>query len=383
MKKSNPYCIEDVMNKHNISREEAIQKIAELKKKTTITLENLISKYGEEEGRKRFDSFRSKSAHTKEKYMEKFGENWEKHWTTYLASKSCSLQKFIERYGEEIGKQKYEEYQNKKSFSNTLKGYIEKYGEVEGTKKYELVTKKRNVSSLSCFLERYGQEEGLKRYEEVNAKKDSSSLKHFCQKYGDEEGKKRYDIRLMQTSPLFCAIKKEYGEAEAIKAYSQYAEKKFDVVSKDYESIAKHKTNIKNKRLSKGPVSKESNLFFKTLEIALDRKLQYGKKSDELKLSNIDTIRYFCYDCLDEASKTIIEFHGVAWHPKEGETDWCNPFGTTYEKIRDRDVQKKQLAESNGYQYIVVYSDEVKTVDKRELKINYLKEVINGNCKKN
>lgn len=377
MKRINPYCVEDVMSRYDISREEAIVKIEKLKKSTTITLENLIAKYGEDDGKKRFDIFRSKSSHTKEKYIEKYGDQWEEHWSLYLQSKSCSLDKFIERYGIEEGKRLFDEYQAKKSFTNSLAGYIDKYGEKEGTDRYEQVTRKRQSASLSHFVEKYGQVDGEIKYKETNAKKDSSSLKAHIKMYGEEEGRKRYENKRMLGSPLFCAIKKEYGEEIASEVYSKYKEKKFEMVVCDYDKVAKHKTQIKrSEKLSKGPVSKESKAFFRKLEISLGRKLQYGRKKDELQLVNLATGRYFCYDCVDDISKTIVEFHGVAWHPKENDTTWTSPFGVDYHTIRQRDLDKKYLAESKGYNYFVVYSDEVKTVDKREEKIKYLSTLI-------
>lgn len=383
MKRHNPYSIEDVIKKYNISYEEANIKIQELKKRTTITLENLVRKHGEEEGRKRFESFKQKSAHTKEKYMEKYGDEWEEHWNKYLKSKSCSLEKFIERYGEVDGTKMFEQYQAKKSYSNSLACYIEKYGEAEGSTKYEAVQRKRNASTLSHFVEKFGKEEGLKKYDETNLRKNTRSLGFYVNKYGEQLGSEKYEESKMKCSPLFLALKKEYGEEFAIVTYSKYKDKKFDVIGQDLNLILPHKTSIKSKRLSKGPVSKESNIFFKLLEFALERKLTYGKKSDELKLINVDTCRYYCYDCYDEVSNTIIEFHGVTWHPKEGQLEWTNPFGAPYFEKRKKDLCKKELAESKGYKYIVVYSDEVNTVDKRNDKIIQLKEIINGNRKEN
>ncbi len=382
MKRHNPYLVGDVMKKHNISYNEAVIKIEELKKKTTITLENLIFKYGEKEGRERFDDFRKKSSHTKEKYMEKHGDEWEFHWNKYLQSKSCSLEKFIERYGEE-GKNLYDEYQSKKSYSNSLKSYKEKYGEDEGLKKYNEVQKKRCASTLPVLLEKYGPEEGLKKYHEINEKKDTSSLIFHIKKHGEKKGKEEYEKRKMMCSPLFCAIKKEYGENVALKVYTENKNKTFDEISNNYSLVLKHKTVIKTKKLSKGPVSKESNQFFKMLETMLNRKLKYGSKSEELKIVNLETLSYFCYDCYDEMSNTIMEFNGSAWHPEEGQLEWQNPFGKTYQQARENDLQKKELAESKGYNYIVIHSNDVRVRDKREQKLNILKETINANCEKN
>ena len=78
-----------------------------------------------------------------------------------------------------------------------------------------------------------------------------------------------------------------------------------------------------------------------------------------------------------------MEFNGSAWHPEEGQLEWQNPFGKTYQQARENDLQKKELAESKGYKYIVIHSNDVRVRDKREQKLNILKETINANCEKN
>jgi ribonuclease BN (tRNA processing enzyme) len=71
----------------------------------------MIEKYGEEEGRKRY-------------------EEWIKNSTV-------TLEKMIEKYGEEEGKKRWKQFCERNRYTNTLEYYIETYGEEEeGRKRY-------------------------------------------------------------------------------------------------------------------------------------------------------------------------------------------------------------------------------------------------------
>lgn len=119
----------------------------ELVNKTKITLDNLISKYGEIEGRKRWDSYREKQAisNSFEYKQKKYG--WSKdQFDEYNSSRSQTLEKMISRYGEINGAIKWEQYCERQAFTNTLQYFIEKYGEQLGSIKYKEV----NLGKASC-----------------------------------------------------------------------------------------------------------------------------------------------------------------------------------------------------------------------------------------
>lgn len=112
----------------------------ELANKTKVTLENLISKYGEIEGKNRWDSYRQKQAisNSFEYKQQKYG--WSKdQFDEYNSSRSQTLEKMITRYGEINGAIKWEQYCERQAFTNTLQYFIEKYGEHLGSIKYKEV----------------------------------------------------------------------------------------------------------------------------------------------------------------------------------------------------------------------------------------------------
>lgn len=75
------------------------------------TLENFVAKYGEEEGKKRWDSYVNKCSvtNTFEYKQEKYG--WTKEqFDEYNKSRAVTLALMIKRYGEEEGRMRYDEY---------------------------------------------------------------------------------------------------------------------------------------------------------------------------------------------------------------------------------------------------------------------------------
>jgi G:T-mismatch repair DNA endonuclease (very short patch repair protein) len=107
---------------------------------------------------------------------------------------TSSLKKFISKYGKEEGTKKYIECNKNKAL--TIKNFIRLYGEEEG--KYQYKKWKDNLQgrySLKWFIQRYGEIEGnLKREEWLNTfkGKDSLSINWFIRKYGEEHGTTNY-----------------------------------------------------------------------------------------------------------------------------------------------------------------------------------------------
>ena len=54
----------------------------------------------------------------------------------YNKSRSCTIENFIKRYGEEEGLKRWNDYRRRESYCNTREYFIETYGEEEGLKKW-------------------------------------------------------------------------------------------------------------------------------------------------------------------------------------------------------------------------------------------------------
>jgi G:T-mismatch repair DNA endonuclease (very short patch repair protein) len=81
---------------------------------------------------------------------------------------------------------------------------------------------------------------------------------------------------------------------------------------------------------------------------------------------------YFKYDFVNTLSKTVIEFNGSHFHPKntqkDEETNWCafHP-EKTVKKAREYEQKKFDTLRKNGYTFLVIWDYELKdeiTIDR-------------------
>jgi G:T-mismatch repair DNA endonuclease (very short patch repair protein) len=174
-------------------------------KNDACSLEGLILKYGESVGRKLFSVRGEAVAVTKESYtknhteaewlelcerkksnlgesgyIEKFGEvEGRRRWNEYLANWNVGIQKrkasgiwkngltleeFQNKWGMEEGYARWRRRIDDRKKTLSLVGYIQKYGKIDGALKWEMYCKSNNKTSYESFINRYGQDEGTRRY---------------------------------------------------------------------------------------------------------------------------------------------------------------------------------------------------------------------------
>ena len=135
-----------------------------------ITKNGLIKKYGEEDGLARWKKYCDKQSETNtfEYKQKKYG--WTKEqFNKFNKSRACTIENFIDRHGEELGKKKWKEY----------------------------VDKQKETKSWDYMVEKFGVDRAL----EINASK-AVTLNKLIQKYGKMEGKKRW-IMFCKTNEKF------------------------------------------------------------------------------------------------------------------------------------------------------------------------------------
>ena len=376
-KRGSMYDVENVAKKHNLSLEEAQTVVDKRKSLTSGTLENYIKRHGDEEGRRRFKQSNEKSKCTKENFKIRYGDDWENRWNHYMSSRRTkSLDHFVKKYGEKEGTERYEQSRIEAFIHQTLPYLIEKHGEIEGTNIYEEICAKKGYSStLEGHISRYGEEEGRRLYKQHNLTKGHhSTLEGHIEKYGELEGPKKYEESCLRASSTFRELEKLYGTQQATIKYNSLS--KEEIKEQLPKDAIKTPPYFKSK---KGCVSKMATFFIEQLEESLGRKLQYGTKKEEFTIFDKTHCRKYFYDCYDPFSSTLIEVHGVAFHPKEEDTNWVNPFGVPYEKIASKDKNKKELAIENGFNFIVVWDNEINTKAKINKKVEQIKKQINEN----
>lgn len=109
-----------------------------------------------------------------------------------------------------------------------------------------------------------------------------------------------------------------------------------------------------------GSVSKESLTFFETLlECVPTIKSEAIYGAEELVLEHNNG--FYKYDFTIPSLFVIIEYNGVAWHPKSENDTWVHPHKlyTAKEKF-ELDTKKIDFAKSKGYKVFTVFSDDNK-----------------------
>lgn len=151
----------------NIPHDEILQ----TNKSKAITLKNCIKKYGEEEGKKVFETYCKKQADKNKFESKHLKYGWTKsEFDEFNKSRAVTLNNLIKKYGEVEGKRRFDVYCNKQKETKSKEYVIEKYGEDY----WKRLCKEKGLS-LSTFERVYG-EEGKQRYEDyLNKRKKYSS----------------------------------------------------------------------------------------------------------------------------------------------------------------------------------------------------------------
>ena len=106
-----------------------------------------------------FDLYRNKQAETITFEYKKDKYGWtEEDFSKYNKSRSVTLENMIKRHGEIDGKAKFDEYCEKQAVNgNTLEYFVSKYGKKDGNKQYEKVCANKS-HTYDNYVRLYGEE---------------------------------------------------------------------------------------------------------------------------------------------------------------------------------------------------------------------------------
>lgn len=127
-------------------------------KKTAVTLENLVSKYGEEEGTERWNMYKSRQAESNSYEYKKNKHGWTKdQFNSFNKSRAVTLDNLVKKHGEEKGTSMWVSYCERQAYTNTLDYFIEQHGPDIGTEKYNTMISQKvyvnKTGSLASKLE--------------------------------------------------------------------------------------------------------------------------------------------------------------------------------------------------------------------------------------
>jgi hypothetical protein len=177
-----------------LGEEEGLKRYEDFKKKSLVTKEAMIIRHGEEEGLKRYNDMcakmRDHGGFTFNYWIKLFEGDYNLASEAYKRFQSRDIVHFISKYGEEEGNKRFDALCDVRGKQNTIDYKIEKYGEEEGKKRWVNECKNKSVT-LSRYINKYGEEDGKKRWEELNKLK-SLSLDNLILHYGKEKGLSKY-----------------------------------------------------------------------------------------------------------------------------------------------------------------------------------------------
>ncbi len=295
----------NTLNRMTIFAYQIPEEIADYHKKSSaVTLDHMIKKHGEEIGKQKFEEYRKKCADTNKIEYKKVRHGWtDEEFKNFNLSRAVTLDNMIKRYGEEIGTQKFEEYRKKQSV---------------------------NGSKLEWFIGKYGEELGQQKYKDVNNQKKNTQAT-FIDRHGEELGQQKFEEFMVN-------------------------------------------------RASSANYSKNSQILFKKLDAYLTRTYNFttyfGSKNKEFG-KNLKNYGYVYLDFYIKELNLCIEFNGDIWHanPKRfSENDKPNFFNkqlTAREIWEKDDLRYQLLKEQHNIDTIVVWESDKTTINELVKSIEY------------
>lgn len=203
--------------------------------------------------------------------------------------------------------------------------------------------------------------------QKVKERQDTNSLSSFIKRYGEKEGLLKYNQRLKDLS--YTSSRKfytdKYGKIEGNNIFNEI----------NLKRVVKFNKSSKEAFIFLKPIYK----FIRNNGIEITD-IYWGVGSSNEWYINFDKCLFF-YDFTIKSLKVIIEYHGISFHPKEGDSNWVGIYGDSYDNKIKIDKIKKEVAEKAGFKYFTVYSDDDIKTKQKEL-IEVLKKEI-SNSEKN
>jgi len=209
-----------------------------------------------------------------------------------LAAK-CKITKqtMIQKYGQELGTQKWEHYRSKQAETNSFEYKNKKYG--WSKEQFDDYNKSRSVTLENC-VKRHGVQ-GVEIWNSyIERQRYTNTLEYFIEKYGSE-GKEKW---------------LNYNEEKSKSSNVDWIKEKFSV--DDDAAI-----EILSQRRTPSICSKSEKHFVNAFQTALGSEIKYTSFTKQFSIWDKANHRIYFYDITCSSKKKIIEFNGDYWH--------CNP----------------------------------------------------------
>lgn len=257
------------------------------------TLEKFKNKFGEEIGVIKWQQYKSKIGNSLQKYKIRYGQQLGiKKWNEYKdkisksnKNKHGSLrQKWSRKYSPEQVQKKYNNW--RQGCSCSKQGFIRRHGQKQGIKKFEQF-KQKSMQTKQNFIKRYGEQKGIQLYNQKNLKIKLSSKRSVLYWMQITKGDYELAISLLkqeQKRSLDFFIKK-YGHEDGNVIYKQKIEKqKASIIEKWKDNDYKQFHKIKTKEYFDN-LTKQQKIQKYSIKNKYIKK--YGEKNGLEKFQNI------------------------------------------------------------------------------------------------
>lgn len=144
------------------------QKFNEINEKKSNTLDGFLKRHGPA-GKEKYEEYKKKMSaqNTLEGMLKKYGEEGKTRYEKMLQGKVHTLDAVIARHGEKEGKIRYENANKKRKLAQKKEGFIQRFGLEEGIKKYnQTLEDKRNRNTVEYFIAKHGETMGREKFAE-------------------------------------------------------------------------------------------------------------------------------------------------------------------------------------------------------------------------
>lgn len=165
--------------------------------KYSMSKDAMVKKYGEKEGLAIWEKYCKRQAETNtfEYKQKKYGMT-KQEFKEYNKSRAVTEKNMIKKYGEEVGRQKFQEYVEKQKLTKSWEYMVEKFGE---DKAREINRSKLLI--LENFINKYGEKDGTMRYN-LWLKNKNNGYSIISQKFFNE-----LDVYISKKYETFYATK--------------------------------------------------------------------------------------------------------------------------------------------------------------------------------
>lgn len=172
------------------------------RRRYALSEDTFVSKYGEQDGKKLYKKYCERQAETNTFEYKKKKYGWtEEDFKKYNKSRAVTLNNMISKYGEQEGTKKFNEYVEKQKLTKSWDYMVEVFGE----EKARQINQSKSLC-LSTFIRKYGEEEGNKKYIEYcnNRSNQYSYISQLCFDELDKYIGQKYNTYYATKNTEYC-----------------------------------------------------------------------------------------------------------------------------------------------------------------------------------